>query len=157
MSSTATVALDFKQAFQEAIRDSFALDPDTESVLVTFGAPGTYAPADIVSFLDLVSDQSSATISANRSREETLTLTVSISCVVSGGQDAELLAAQRAYYLLRAIEYYARRTDTTIGGTVRYCFLEGHTSAGQTDQALMQQGRVCEIVATFRAQARVTN
>lgn len=155
--STATAADEFKLAFFEAVRDMFAYEPDTQEVLVTYGAPASYSPPDIVSFLDLSSDQSAATIGTARSREESLTLTVSISCVVNGGQEAELLAAQRAYALLRAIEYYARRTDTTIGGTVRHCFLERHTSSGQTDPSLMTQGRVCEIVADFRAQARVSN
>lgn len=157
MSSTATVALAFKKAFHQGIQQLFVLDSDTEAVLVTYGAPANYSPPDIVSFLDITSDQAVATIGASRSRDESLALTVSISCVVAGGQEAELAAAERAYDLLRRIEYWARRTDTTIGGTVRECFLEGHSSSGQTDPALMSQGRVCEIVATFRARARITN
>jgi hypothetical protein len=154
--STATQADQFKFAFYTGIKELFAIEQDTEQVLVTYGAPASYAPPDIVSFLNLNGDQSAATM-GNRGREETLTLTVSISCVVNGGQEAELLAAQRAYYLFRKIEYFARVTDTTIGGTVRHCFLERHESSGQTDPALMAQGRVCEIVADFRAQARVSN
>lgn len=155
--STATTADDFKLQFYTSVKDMFRLDPAFEQVLVTFGAPANYSPPDIVSFLDLVADQSSATIGVGRGREESIVLTISISCVVNGGQEAELLAAQRAYALLRAIEYHARRTDTTIGGTVRHCFLERHQSSGQTDPALIAQGRVCEIVADFRAQARVSN
>lgn len=154
--STATHADDFKVSFYEAVKGMFALDPETEQVLVTYGAPANYSPPDIVSFLDLTAEQVMATM-GNRGREETLLITVSISCLVNGGQEAELLAAQRAYYLLRTIEYYARVTDTTIGGSVRHCFLERHTSSGQTDPALIAQGRVCEIVADFRAQARVSN
>jgi hypothetical protein len=155
--TTATNADVFKQKFYEAIVDLFANDPDKDTVLVTFGGPGTYAPNDIVSFLDVTADQDVATIGSNRGRDEQIELTVSISCVVNGGQEAELLAHQRAYSLLRAIEYYARQTDTTFGGTVRYCFLVRHGSSGQTDPALIAQGRVTEIVATFRAVARVTN
>jgi hypothetical protein len=154
--STATHADDFKLHFYEAVRDMFLVDPATEQVLVTYGAPATYNPPDIVSFLDLTAEQTPATL-GNRGREESLVLTISISCVVNGGQEAELMAAQRAYSLLRSIEYYARRIDTTIGGSVRQCFLERHTSSGQTDPALIAQGRVCEIVADFRAQARVSN
>lgn len=154
--STATTADDFKFQFYTSVKDMFRLEPDTEQVLVTFGAPANYSPPDIVSFLDITGDQSAATM-GNRGREETLLLTISISCVVNGGQEAELLAARRAYALLRAIEYHARVTDTTLGGTVRHCFLERHTSSGQTDPALIAQGRVCEIVADFRAQARVSN
>lgn len=154
--STATHADQFKHEFYLAIKELFAIDQSTEQVLVTYGAPASYAPPDIVSFLNITADQNPATL-GNRGREETLLLTISISCVVNGGQEAELLAAQRAYSLLRQIETYARVTDTTINGTVRHCFLERHESSGQTDPALMAQGRVCEIVADFRAQARVSN
>ena len=157
MSATATNADVFKEAFYQAITADFAGDPETETVLVTFGAPGTYVPNDIVSFLDLSADQDTATLGTNRGRDETIELTVSISCVVPGGQEAELLAHQRAYGLLRRIEYYARKTDTTIGGTVRWCFLIRHGSSGQTDPTLIERGRVTEIVAMFRAVARVTN
>jgi hypothetical protein len=155
--STATNADAFKLAFYEAIVALFANDPDKDTVLVTFGAPGTYAPNDIVSFLDITADQEVATLGSNRGRDEQIDLTVSISSVVHGGQEAELLAHERAYGLLRALEYYVRRTDTSVGGTVRHCFLVRHGSSGQTDPALIAQGRVTEIVATFRAVARVTN
>lgn len=154
--STATQADEFKFQFYMCVKDMFKLEPDTEEVLVTFGAPANYAPPDIVSFLDLNADQAAITM-GNRGREESIVLTISISCLVNGGQEAELLASRRAYKLLRAIEYYARVTDTTLSGTVRHCFLERHTSSGQTDPALIAQGRVCEIVAEFRAQARVSN
>jgi hypothetical protein len=157
MTTTATNADVFKKAYYEAVKDTFASDPDKEHVLVTFGAPGTYTPQDIVSFLDVEANQDLATLGTNRGRDETIDLTVSISCLVPGGQEAELLAHDRAYTLLRAIEYYARRTDTTVGGTVRHCFCIRHGSAGQTDPTLIERGRVCEIVAVFRAVARVTN
>lgn len=157
MTGTATNADAFKEAFYLAIQDAFAQDPDKQDVLVTFGAPGSYAPNDLVSFLDISADQDVATLGTNRGRDETIELTVSISCIVPGMQDAELQAHQRAYTLLRAIESYARRQDPTIGGTVRQCFLVRHGSSGQTDPALIAKGRVTEIVAIFRAVARVTN
>ena len=105
--STATHADEFKHEFYVGIKELFAVDQSTEQVLVTYGAPASYAPPDIVSFLNMTAEQTSATY-GNRGREETLLLTISISCVVNGGQEAELLAAQRAYSLLRQIEYYAR-------------------------------------------------
>jgi hypothetical protein len=55
------------------------------------------------------------------------------------------------------VEQYARVTDTTIGGAVRWCFLTQHTSQGHTDPQVLEQGRVIEISATFTALARVTN
>ena len=93
MTDTATVADAFKLAFYEAIKELMANDPETPHVYVTFGWPGTLDPADIVSFLGVTSEQSAATMSTNRSREESLQLEVSISCFVGGGQEAELVAS----------------------------------------------------------------
>jgi hypothetical protein len=155
MTDTATVADKFKLAFYEAARDLMAADIDTQYVYVTFGAPGTYDPEDLVSFLDIASEQETATI-GNRSREETLTLTVAISCFRGGGQDSELVASARAYDILRRLEQYVRKTDTTLGGVVRHCFLVGHDSTGATDPASIDKGRVIEIMARFRAVARIT-
>ncbi len=153
--SGATAADEFKLAFFEAARDLMAADPDTEHVLVTYGWPGTFEPEDLVSFLGVTSEQEAASIS-RRSRDETLTLEVSISCYRGGGQDMEQVSARRAYQLLRMLDTFARVTDTTVGGTVMWCFLVGHESSGHTDPALIEQGRTNEIVARFSARARIT-
>lgn len=156
MQSTATVAADFKRKFFEAIRERFATDQDTKHVLVCFGAPGTYEPEDIVSFGRVTVRQDPATMGNNRAREEVLTLTVTISIARGGGQDQEIVCSDRGYALLRRIELYARKTDTTIGGTVRHCFLQGHESDGETLPELIADGRFIDIDATFEARARIT-
>lgn len=153
--SSATAADEFKTKFYEGIRDLFTGDEETPYVLVTFGAPGTYEPDDIVSFLAVTSEQNAATF-GNRGREETLEITVAISCFRGGGQEQEQVTSARAYQLLRMIEFWARKTDTTIGGTVRDCFLIGHDSSGQTDPQYLEKGRVTEITARFLAHARIT-
>lgn len=153
--SAATAADEFKLAFFNAATDLMAGDPDTENVVVTYGWPGSFAPDDLISFLGVTSEQDAATM-GRRSRDETLELTVSISCFRGGGQDMELVTAQRAYQLLRMLETYCRTTDTTVGGTVMWCFLTGHESAGHTDPALIEDGRTNEIVARFTARARIT-
>lgn len=154
---TATAADAFKLNFFNAIKSQFGSDPDKQNVLVCYGAPGTFDPDDIVSFGGVTSNQGNGPISAtNRSREESLSLTVTISCWRGGGQEMELVCAQRAYALLRAIEYYARQTDTTIGNTVRWCFLVQHESSGHTDPSVIEEGRVIEITARFDAQVRIT-
>jgi len=154
--STATAADEFKLAFFEAVRDLMAADADTPHVYVTYGHPGTFEPEDLVSFGRLTSSQDPATIGTNRSREEALTLEVQISCWRGGGVEVEQVCAQRAYQLLRMIETYARQTDTTIGGTVRHCFLVAHESEGQTDPGSLEQGRVIDITARFLARVRIT-
>lgn len=154
MSST-TAAYDFKLAFWSAITDLFGQQDDTQYVLVALGAPASLEPDDLVSFGRSESEQNVAAL-GNRSREEMLTQEVQISCFVAGGDEAERAAHDRAYYLLGLIETYCRKTDTTVGGTVRQCFLVSHESDGATPPDYLDKGRVIEIVARFQAYARIT-
>lgn len=153
--SSATAARAFKAALVEAIRTLV----DAEQVLVSFGYP---APADLKAYRDAVAvtrvdvDQDVATLSTNRSREETLRLTVVISCWRPGGADQEEVASDAAYGLLEVIERHVRLTDTTVGGTVRHCFLVSHTSDGETDPQALASGRTIEIEAVFEAAVRIT-
>jgi hypothetical protein len=149
----ATVAYDFKKGFYEAVRDLFATDENTQYVLVVLGSPATLEPEDIVAFQGITSDQQAVTM-GNRGREETLTLEVQISCWY-GGSDEDIPMA-RAYDLLGRIERYARKTDPTISGTVRHCFLVGHDAQGFTDPADLAKGRTVDITARFQAQARIS-
>lgn len=150
-----TAADEFKMAFYEATKELMAADPDTQEVMVSYGAPGSLDPEDVVAFLGVTSEQQAASI-GQRSRDEDLTMEVAISCFRGGLEDQELVCGQRAYQLLRMITRYVRKTDTTVGGTVLWCFLQGHESSGQTDPQLIQQGRVIEITARFLARARIT-
>lgn len=152
----ATLGLAFKKAFYQAIKDLMAEGYDTEHVYVVFGQPATYQPEDIISFGRLSVGQAAATMSTNRSREETITVEVTVSCFLGGDEDAEIATAERAYELLRRIERHVRMTDTTLGGVVRECFLTSHESEGATPEELTEQGRVTEVVATFTAKARIT-
>ncbi|ALV45828.1 hypothetical protein MB46_10385 [Arthrobacter alpinus] len=151
----ATPALEFKKALVAATTAMMADQLATQDVLVCFGLPGTFTPEDIIAFGRISSDQETATMSSNRSREEVITLEVTISCFRGGGEESELVAAERCYELLRMIERYARMTDTTIGGTVRECFLTSHTSDGATPGDVASAGRVIEVTATFTARVRV--
>lgn len=157
MSASATIAADFKNNFYAAVRDLMAAGPDTAYVLVAFGQPGTFDPDDIVSIARVSEQQTEATISTNRTRNETITLEVLISCYRGGGPEMEQVASDRAYQLLRMIETQVRVTDTTVGGTCWWCFLQSHESAGATDPALIDQGRTIEITAMFEARARITS
>jgi hypothetical protein len=152
--STATAADEFKEKFHTAVQDLMAEDEDTQHVLVTYGAPGTFEPEDLVSFTSTESVQDPKTI-GNRGREEVIIQEVQISCWRGGGQEMELVTAKRAYQLLRMIEFYCRKTDTTVGGTVMWCFLTSHECFGQTDPQFIEQGRVSEITARFTARSRI--
>ncbi|MHA7292623.1 hypothetical protein [Arthrobacter sp. HLT1-21] len=156
MQGTATVAYEFKNNFFQAVRTLFSADPDTRGVLVCFGMPGTYEPDDIISFERITERQDAATMGTNRSREEVITLDVLISCYRGGGPEMEQVCSARAYQLLRLIEQHARQTDTTIGGSVRHCFLQSHESDGATLAELLEKGRSIDVTATFEARARIT-
>jgi len=150
-----TLGLAFKKAFHAGIKELFAEDPDTEHAYVVFGQPTTYVPDDIVAFGRLTAGQDAATMGTNRSREETLTLDVTVSCFRGGDEEAEIATAERAYELLRRIEHHVRMTDTTLGGVVRECVLTSHESEGATPEDLIEEGRVTEVIATFTARARI--
>jgi len=130
-----------------------------QEVLVSFGHPGAVVQHwdALVGFSDVTVEQDVATMSTNRSREETLRLTVWVSVHADGeGPDLEQTTSNRAYALLGVLEHHVRQTDTTLGGAVRQCFLTAHTSTGETDPDLLTAGRTIEIQATFTAQARIT-
>lgn len=150
-----TAALHFRKAFFEIVRDLFEDDPDTKEVSVFFGYPDTLEPDDVVAVEGVSGEQITAAIGPRRPREETLTLTVQISCFRAGGGYQEIVTAERAYDLLGRIEQYVRLTDPTVKGTVRQCFLLDHDSDGTTDEATLVNGRATDITARFQAQARI--
>ena len=153
----ATVALDFKEAFYNATKTLMATDHTTEHVYVVFGQPSTIEPNEIISFGSIGAGQEKATMGTNRSREETLTLDVQISVVMGGAEEAEIAASRRCYELLRMLEHHVRVTDTTVGQTVRECFLTSHESPGATPEEVMHKGRMIDVLATFTAKARIRN
>lgn len=155
--SSTTAAQAFKLAMVQAMQRLTAEDKD---VLVTFGYAGQEGLnfRDLVSFEDVASDQDPATLGTNRAREEVLTLKVAVECYRPGGIDQEIVASGAAYDLLGRLERYVRVTDTTLGGTVRQCFLSSHTSTGETDPAALAQlaGRIVLVEALFTARVRIT-
>lgn len=155
--NTATAGEALKGALYDAIKDMFAGDEHTRYVHVTYGAPGTLEPDDIVSILGISSVQENGPIGGRRSRDETLIITISISCWRGGGQEMERVTSERSFDLLRRIEEYCRVTDTTVGGTVWHCFLTGYDCEGFTDPQSIHEGRTTDITARFTAQARITN
>ncbi|ALV43120.1 hypothetical protein AU252_19770 [Pseudarthrobacter sulfonivorans] len=148
----ATLGLAFKKAFYQAVKTLMATGYETEHVYVVFGPPTTYNPEDIVSFGRVSSGQAAATMSTNRSREETLTLEVVISCALGGDEDAALATSERSTELLRLIERLVRMDDTTLGGAVRECVLTSYES----ETEVTDEGMATDIAATFTAKARIT-
>jgi hypothetical protein len=94
-------------------------------VRVTYGHPGAIGDDDIVAVRDVSFSQEVSTMSAQRSREETITCQVQFSCW-RGGTDQQTVT-ERAYYLLGLLEQYVQDPGTvssvqiTLGGVVRDC------------------------------------
>ncbi len=153
--SSATAAQAFKAAMVSAMQGLVAgADPE---VLVTFGHPGARVKnyQDAVGFTTVDVTQAVATLGTNRAREETIDLTVQVSCWRTDTPDDETASAA-AYALLGQLERHVRVTDTTLGGVVRHCFLVSHFSEGETNPDLLLAGRTIEIQAVFRAAVRIT-
>jgi hypothetical protein len=153
MTDTATGALAVKDAFYTAARSLF--DPGV--VQVSFGVSTDRRDLNqIVAFLEVESQLSQGPLSAsNRSRDEDVDLHVVVSVSGSGDTDDQNVT-ETAYGLLRALDLYTRKTDTTLGGTCMWCFLVAHQSFGYTSVEKLAAGRLCEIEATFRARVRIT-
>lgn len=142
-----------------AFKDAFVAAAETiwagTDVQVAFGHPGMNMQDDLVVFGAMTSEQNPATM-GQRSREEILTIEVVVSVFRGGGPEMEKVTSDRAYALLAQLENHARVTDTTIGGSVRHCFLSSYTSTGVTDPNVLSAGRETDITAQFVAAVRIT-
>jgi hypothetical protein len=155
VTTTSTVAFQFKDAFYSFCQTLFQGDPD---VIVSYGNPGTRYSNDWVVLGEVTSEQVPASQSSSlRHRRETLTLDVMFASYKAGELDDDRLPTQRVYELMGMVENYVRTTDTYVGGTVLWCFMTSHRSDGATPDEDLANGRVIQSVATFTAVADVTN
>lgn len=142
-----------------AFRNAFYVMAQTvdANTLVVLGNPALYQRDDVIEIGEVTSEEDFAAYGTNRSREESLDLSVIISVYRGGGIRAEADVFARAYALLELLATKCRITDTTLGGVVRQCFLTSHSyGSGESNQNLAQ-GRVAVIVAKFTAKARITS
>jgi hypothetical protein len=144
----------FKNGMLDAARDLFG----GEDVSIGRGYPAFDVLPDVISLGTATSEQVFATYSSSRrTREETLTLEVIISCWRGGGPEQEDIVDARADELLGLLSEYCRVTDPTVGGSVRECMLTGYACAPATDQEVLASGRMQVLTATFTAHARITS
>jgi hypothetical protein len=159
--SQVTAAWAFKYAFYQ---EALALQEAGELAAGTYiclGDPSSYDMPNLIQFGAVRTTQAPANMSAaNRPREETLELSITIEAFQGGMDDAEIAVQNTAYGILQALEkqthYIQGGTDGSIlGGVVRQCFLttvEEDTAQVQQDQS---QGRLAQLVATFEGKARI--
>lgn len=148
-----TAAGALKSKIYEIARDTIYVN---EEVQVSYGHPGQTQTDDIVGIGDTRVEQEPANLSTNRSREEIIRCDVIVSVFRRGGPEQARVASDRAFELVGMLEGYVRYTDTTLGGTVRHCFLESLSEDGTFDDRILSEGRLVEITATFVAANRVT-
>ena len=153
MTDTATAGLAVKTRFYENAKTLF----DLTVVNVMFGISVENRDRNqAIAFLDIRSRQEAGPLSAsNRSRNEDLDLTVVIN-VASAGDVDDKPVHDTAFGLLRALEQYVRKTNTTLDGTCMWCFLASYRTYGYTPTDQLAQGRLLEIEATFTARVRIT-
>ncbi len=119
---------------------------------VAYGPPGNYLDDEVVSVTDVVSSSEVATLSPNRTREETLDVTVIFSVTNGGGYEAQQTVTERAYAMVADLENYLKVTDPTVGGTVRG---NAGVVAHDMTESAPDGSRNCQIVVTVRAHARI--
>lgn len=127
--------------------------------LVSYGHPGALSANDIVAVMNVTSNQDVATMSTNRSREETLTADVLISSW-RGGTNQQTVT-EHAYALLGLLETYLQDSGVvaslqiTLGGIVREARVTSHQLAETADPDDLALGRIAEISAIVTAHVRV--
>lgn len=115
--------------------------------------PISYAP-DIITMGEIQASQVPATMA--RGRDETVTVGVTFSSFRTGEPDAASKEAKdAAFALTNALGDYVRSAltgDTTLGGTVAWCFLTDLTASAVEIES---SGFLWEVDANFLAQFRV--
>lgn len=150
----ATRLNDFRKAIIAACHGLW--DEARPTLLIADGHPGVAQPDDIVGFGRGTDDQEEGPIGPRRQRESTMSLAVLFSIYREGGMEAETVARDYAYELLRELETYVRVTDTELGGVVRDCFVTAIQDEG-VDPSLITNGRLIEVQAIFTAHTRITS
>lgn len=152
--ATSTAAYRFKAALFDAATTLWVrAHPE---LLVAWSTIGTNVPDEYLLVLGTESDQEPATLSTNRSREETVRLETQWFVTRWGEIDAAREAEDYLYARLGELERYVRMTDTTLGGVVRHCFLVAHVTDTRSFQGAQGHGHLASAMATFEAKIRIT-
>ncbi len=119
---------------------------------ISWGLPPVgYVAPEYVAITDAEGGSEHATISPNRSREETLQQTFMV-VTYNGDALQQQATTERAWAIAEAIVDYCRTTDPTIGGTVR-SILPDLTWGYEEDTG--QKGCLCRLEFTLTFNARI--
>ncbi len=120
-------------------------------VQVTYGQPIRYMANEWIALLDSEGSSEPATISPNRSREETIEQTFLVA-VFSGDAQQQQTCTERAFALVEYVVDYCRTTDPTVGGTVRGMLPDVQWALEETQG---EKGCLAELAFTLTFNARI--
>lgn len=153
--SKTVAAYEFKQAFFEVATAHFA---QLEEFQVIRGLVGANHPAKYMQVLGTTIRHDPATMSTNRTREETIELETQWYAFEYGSEDADRAAEDYLFARLGSLEEHIRVNDITLGGIVRQCFLgEVATDERRIEEAGTAQGRLAGAIAIWEAPVRLRN
>lgn len=154
--SLAIATYQFKQAFHERAVALFATaKPEFE---VIRGLVGAGYPDQYMQVLGTTTRHEAATMSSNRTREETIELETQWFVFRYGAVGVDREAEDYLYARLSELERYIRVDDITLGGVVRECHLtEIATDTAAVERAGTGQGRLHAAIVTWEAKVRISN
>lgn len=133
------------------VGDALATQPE---VLVCYGHPGPVDSHDIVALMAAESATEPTVMQVGpRPLDETLDLTVVVSCWRGGGLEVQPAVTDRAYALADVIDT-AVRADPTLRGSVWSARVAAIVQAPVDDPDVLAKGRLTELSVTVHAQAR---
>lgn len=154
--SAVVAAYQFKQAFYTAAAEFFK-DSHPEFQVVR-GLLGANVPDAYVQVLGTTTDHEAATMSTNRTREETVQLETQWFVFRYGEVDADREAEDYLFARLGELEKHIRVNDITLGGVVRECSLGNLTTdSARIEDAGTSQGRLAAAIAIWEAKIRISN
>ncbi len=152
MTGTSTAAAALHQAMYDAAKTLFA----DQKVGINYTPTPVKYYDRAITMGGVSSTQDVATMGGTRGRNEDITVVMYFSAYVAGKPETvEPLARDRAFELLNTFAEQIRSAlgDTTLGGTVEWCFLTDHEA--DSIASAEPTGAMWEIEAQFTARYRI--
>lgn len=151
--SDRTAFYTLKKALYDKAVELWATDhPEFEQ---HWGVPAR-PPFQYAQWLGGDTEQSPATISSNRSREEVIRVEAEFFCLKPGDVDTARDAEDYIFDRLGEIERYLRYTDPTLGGVARHCFLSRTVADTRVVREPNLIGHMAGVLVVFEGVVRIT-
>ena len=124
-------------------------------VTILRGAPGTTTTADVVSLRSTTVDDVQVQMGPQRRHDETMTVTLLLSCFRAGDYRAQRAADEAAWAMLTLLRDGLRFDRTpNMAGAVRHAVVASYSLDREDDPAVLAKGRVAVITVTLAIKAR---